>query len=68
MIPFSYYQGNYLDLAQLLAKQASHVPSANQTASKVVFAKQGCRVNGMAGSMDTSAVIFTHSDNGRTFH
>ena len=41
-------------------KQSSF--SANQTAFKVMFAKQGCRVNGMAGSMDTSAVIFTCND------
>ena len=49
-------------LAQPLLKQTSHVSSANHTTSNVMFAKQGCRVNCMAGSMDTSAVIFTHND------
>ena len=69
MIPFSYHTKINLGLAQLFGKQTRHVSSANQTASKVVFAKQGCRVNGMAGSMaHISCHLHTQWHNGITFH
>ena len=62
VIPLHITERIILDLAQLPDKQACHVSSVNQTASKVEFAKQGCRVNGMAGSMDPSTVFFTYND------